>query len=142
MQRFFGAEPDAMIVSRKFIAATPGKSCILLMLAVPCLGLGCKPSSNETEKGSRPPPRSAAATRSAEFRPKPCHRRKESGSADCLRPGYALVRPPRTLWCPLQPDSTMPITGNCITGITKITHCPWLACLRLALTACRPPYQS
>jgi Raf kinase inhibitor-like YbhB/YbcL family protein len=43
-----------MIVSRRFVAAMPGKSCILLMLAVPCLGLGCKPSSNETEKGDSP----------------------------------------------------------------------------------------
>ena len=43
-----------MIVSRRVVAAMPGKSCILLMLAVPYLGLGCKPSSNETNKGDLP----------------------------------------------------------------------------------------
>jgi len=43
-----------MIVSRRVVAAMPGNSCILLMLAVPCLGLGCKPSSNEKKKGDSP----------------------------------------------------------------------------------------
>ena len=43
-----------MIVSRRFDAAMPGKSCILLMLAFPCLGLGRKPASNETKKGDFP----------------------------------------------------------------------------------------
>lgn len=45
-----------MIVSRKIVTAMPGKSCALLMLAVPCLGLGCKPPSNETKKGDSPMP--------------------------------------------------------------------------------------
>jgi Raf kinase inhibitor-like YbhB/YbcL family protein len=43
-----------MIVSRRIVAAMPGKSCVLLLLALPCLGLGCKPSSNETKKGDSP----------------------------------------------------------------------------------------
>jgi hypothetical protein len=43
-----------MIVSRRIVVAMPGKSCILLMMAVPCLGLGCKPSSNEMKKGDSP----------------------------------------------------------------------------------------
>jgi Raf kinase inhibitor-like YbhB/YbcL family protein len=43
-----------MIVSRRVVAAMPGKSCIVLMMAVPCLALGCKPSSNETTKGDSP----------------------------------------------------------------------------------------
>ena len=43
-----------MIVSRRVVAAMPGKSYIFLMLAVLCLDLGCKPSSNETKKGDSP----------------------------------------------------------------------------------------
>ena len=43
-----------MIVSRRVVAAMPGKSCILLMMAVPCLGLGCKTSSNEMKNGDSP----------------------------------------------------------------------------------------
>jgi Raf kinase inhibitor-like YbhB/YbcL family protein len=43
-----------MTVNRRVVAAILGKSCILLLLAVPCLGLGCKPSSNETKKGDSP----------------------------------------------------------------------------------------
>ena len=42
-----------MIVSRRVVAAMR-ESCILLMMVVPCLGLGCKHSSNETEKGDSP----------------------------------------------------------------------------------------
>src|SRR5450631_4314008 len=43
-----------MIARRRDVAAMSGRSCILLVLAVPCLGLGCKPSSNETKKGDSP----------------------------------------------------------------------------------------
>jgi Raf kinase inhibitor-like YbhB/YbcL family protein len=43
-----------MIVSCRVVAAMPRKSCILLMLAVLCLGLGCKPSSIEEKKGDSP----------------------------------------------------------------------------------------
>ena len=42
-----------MIVSRRVVAAMR-ESCILLMMVVSCLGLGCKHSSNETEKGDSP----------------------------------------------------------------------------------------
>jgi Raf kinase inhibitor-like YbhB/YbcL family protein len=43
-----------MIVSRRVVAAMPGNSCFLLLLAIPSLGLGCMPSSNETKKGDSP----------------------------------------------------------------------------------------